>query len=176
VVPPDTILPFQLQPDSDLCCNWYTLRVANTKRFRLILYHPFSCNWTVVRFAIDVHSELQILSASPWYCTTLSVVTGPWFELQSMYTLSCKYWVLLSDTVLPLLVATGQWFELQTMCTLSCKYWVLPPNIVLPLPLQPDSGSSCNRCTLQDANIEFSRISPSEWFALYNFPFWRHSN
>jgi hypothetical protein len=38
------------------------LRVANTECFRLILYYPFSCNQTVVRVAIDVHSELQILS------------------------------------------------------------------------------------------------------------------
>jgi hypothetical protein len=46
---------------------------------------------------------------------------------------------------------------------------VLPPDTVLPLQLQPDSGSSFNRSTLQVANTDFSRISPSEWFALFIF-------
>jgi hypothetical protein len=127
VIPPDNILLLQLQPDSDSICNWYTLRVANTKYFRLILYYHFSCNRTVVRVANDVHSKLQILSASVWYCTTPSVATGQLFELQSMYT--------------P-----------------SCKYWVLPPDTVLPLSLQPDNGSSCNRCTFLVANTECFRL------------------
>jgi hypothetical protein len=48
---------------------------------------------------------------------------------------------------------------------------VLPPDVVLPLQLQPDKGSSCNLCTLGVANTMFSRISPSEWFALYILPF-----
>jgi hypothetical protein len=56
----------------------------------------------VVQVAIYVHSELQILSASTRYCTTPSVATGQLFELQSMYTLSWKYWVLPPDIVLPL--------------------------------------------------------------------------
>jgi hypothetical protein len=58
VLPPDAIIPLQLQLNSGLSCNWYTLRVANTKCFRMIQYYPFSCNWTVVQSAIDAHSEL----------------------------------------------------------------------------------------------------------------------
>jgi hypothetical protein len=91
VLPPDTILLLQLQPNSGSSCNWYTVRVANTKRFHLILYYPFSCNPIAVRVAIDIHSELQILSVSAWYCTTTSVATRYWVELQLIYTLSCKY-------------------------------------------------------------------------------------
>jgi hypothetical protein len=64
VLPPDAILPLQLQPDSGSSCNWYTLLVTNTKCFRLIRYYPFVCNRTVVRVAINAQSELQILSAS----------------------------------------------------------------------------------------------------------------
>jgi hypothetical protein len=43
-------------------CNWCTLWVTNTECFRLILYYPFRCKRTVVRVAIDVYFELQILS------------------------------------------------------------------------------------------------------------------
>jgi hypothetical protein len=64
-ITPDTVLPLQLQPDSGTSCNRFTLRVANTECFSLIIYYPFSCNLTVIRVAIDVHPELQILSASP---------------------------------------------------------------------------------------------------------------
>jgi hypothetical protein len=145
VLPPDTILPLQLQPNRGSSCNRCTLWVANTECFRMILYYLFSCNPTEVRVAIDVHSEFQILSAYTRYCTTS-------------------------------LVAIEQWFELHSTYTLSCNYWVLPPDAVLSLQLQPDSGSSCNLCTLRVANTMFSRISPSEWFALYIFPFWLHSN
>jgi hypothetical protein len=102
VLPPDAKLPLQLQPDSGSSCNWYTLHVANTKCSRLIMYYPFSCNRTMVRVANDVHSELQILSASAWYCTTSLVATEQLFELQSIYTPSCKYWVLPPDTVIPI--------------------------------------------------------------------------
>jgi hypothetical protein len=62
---PDTVLPLQLQPESGSSCNQYTLRVANAERFRLILYYPFTCNPTVVPVAINIHFELQMLSASP---------------------------------------------------------------------------------------------------------------
>jgi hypothetical protein len=55
----DIVLPLLLQSDSGLSCNRCTLRVANTKFFRLIL-HPFC--WIVVQVAIDIHSEFQILS------------------------------------------------------------------------------------------------------------------
>jgi hypothetical protein len=65
VLPPDTVLPLQLQPDSGLSCNRCTLRVANTKCFRLILY-PFICNPTMIRVATDIHSELQILMLPPY--------------------------------------------------------------------------------------------------------------
>jgi hypothetical protein len=42
---------------------------------------------------------------------------------------------------------------------------MLPPDTVLPLQLQPDSGSSCNRCTLRVANTEsFYELQP-----LYHF-------
>jgi hypothetical protein len=55
------------------CCNQFTLRVANTECFRLIIYYPLqlqpdsgsSCN----RF---LHSELQIMNTFAWYCTTPS--------------------------------------------------------------------------------------------------------
>jgi hypothetical protein len=51
-------------------CKRCALRVANTECFRLILYYLFSCNRTVVWVAIDIYSELQILSASTWYRNT----------------------------------------------------------------------------------------------------------
>jgi hypothetical protein len=204
-ITPDTVLPLQLQPDSGTSCNQFTLRVANTECFSLIIYYPFSCNLTVIRVAIDVHPELQILSASPdtvlliqlqpdsdsicnwctdrvaniecfaWNCTTPSVAIRQWFELQSMYTPSCKYWVLRLILYYPFScnltvprVAIDVHSELQ--------YWVLRLICVLSLQLQPDGGSSCNRCTLRVANTKLLRISPSEWFALYIFLFWRHSN
>jgi hypothetical protein len=62
------IIPLQLQPDSGSSCNWYTLWVVNSKCSRLILYYLFSCNRIVVWVVIDLNSELQILSASAWYC------------------------------------------------------------------------------------------------------------
>jgi hypothetical protein len=97
-----------LQPDSGSSCNWYTPRVANTECFHLILYYPFSCNPTVVRVVINLHSELQILNASTWYCNTPSVAIGQWFELQSMYTPSCKYIVFLQvATTVSFVVATS---------------------------------------------------------------------
>jgi hypothetical protein len=40
--------------------------VANTECFRLILYYPFCYNRIVVQVAIDIHSELQVLSSSAW--------------------------------------------------------------------------------------------------------------
>jgi hypothetical protein len=109
--PSDTILSLHLQPDSGSSCNWYTLRVANTECFCLILYHPFSCNRivvrvaidvhsdiqiqsafscnrTVVRVAIDVHSKMQILSDSAWYCTT------PPLQLQPDCGPSCNWYIL----------------------------------------------------------------------------------
>jgi hypothetical protein len=45
---------------------------------------PFNCNLTVVRVAIDIHIELQMLSVPAWYWNTSSVATEQWFELQSM--------------------------------------------------------------------------------------------
>jgi hypothetical protein len=75
VLPSDTIPPLELQCNSASSCNWYTLRVANTECFRLILYYPFNCNPTMVRVVIDIQSKLQILSASAWPCTTHSVAT-----------------------------------------------------------------------------------------------------
>jgi hypothetical protein len=41
---------------------------------------------------------------------------------------------------------------------LQISYSRLCPFIVLPLRLQPDSGSSCNRCTLRVANTECSLL------------------
>jgi ferredoxin len=103
VLPPDTVIPLQLRPNKDSNCNRCTIWVANNEYFRLILNYPFSCcNQTVVRVAIDLHSKLQIMCASAWYCTTPSVAIGQWFELQSMYTPICKYWMLPPDTILPL--------------------------------------------------------------------------
>jgi hypothetical protein len=104
-------------------CNQCTLRVANKLTPDTVF--RFSCNLTVVRVAINVHFELQIPSASAWYYTTPSVINvhseleilsaSAWyilplqssvatrqrFELQLTYTPSCKYWMLLPNTVLP---------------------------------------------------------------------------
>jgi hypothetical protein len=152
VLPLDTILPLQLQPDNGSSCNWYTLRVANTECFRLILYYPFSCNPTMARVAIDIHSELQILSAFVWLyypSCCIRIVVRVAIDVQSELqvllpdtlipiqlqpdrgsscnwckTPSCKYWVLPPDTILLLPFASGKWFELQSMNTPSCKYWV----------------------------------------------------
>jgi hypothetical protein len=90
VLLPDTVLSLQLQPDIVSSCNRCTLLVANNEYLHMIMYYPFSCNHTVVRVVIDVHSELQILSPSAWYCITPLVATGHHFELQSRYTPSCK--------------------------------------------------------------------------------------
>jgi hypothetical protein len=95
----DNILPLQLQSDSGSSCNRYIIRVANIECFCPILYYCFSCNRTVVLVAIDVHFELQILSAP-----------------------------------------------------------VIPPNNILPVHLQPNNGSSCNRCTLRVANSKCFRL------------------
>jgi hypothetical protein len=142
---------------------------------RLILYYSFSCNRIVIQFAIDVHTELQILSVSPE--TVLPLLLQPDSDsscnrctLQVTNT-ECFAWYCTTPSV-----ATWRWHKLQSMYTLSCKYWVLRLIFVLPLQLQPNGGSSCNRCTLRVANTKLLRISPSEYFALYIFPFWRHSN
>jgi hypothetical protein len=145
VISPDTILP--------LHCNLRcTLRVANTECFCLILYYPFCFNWIVVRVAIDVYFELQILSASVWYCTTPSVAIGQWFKLQLIYTLSCKYYVLPPDTKpfscnpTVVRVAVDIHSVLQILSATA--------DTVLPLQLQPDSGSSCNWYTLWVVNTK----------------------
>jgi hypothetical protein len=91
-----------VETDGGSCCNQCTLRVANNECFCLIPYYPFNCYRTSFRVAIDVHSEFQIMNTSAWYCTTPSVATRQWFELQSMYTPSCKYWVLPFDIILPI--------------------------------------------------------------------------
>jgi hypothetical protein len=162
----DIVLPLQLQLHSDSSCNRCTLWVANTECFRLILYYPFSCNPTVVWVAIDIHSELQILSASAWYYTTPSVATRQSLELQFIYTLSCKILSACAWYYTPLSVATRQWFELQSMYTLSCKYWVLLHDTIPPLQLKPNSGSSYNRCTLRVANTKCFRLILQQWFEL----------
>jgi hypothetical protein len=105
----------------------------------------------MVQVAIIIHSELQLLSSSAWYYTP-SVATGQWFELQLIYALSCQYWVLPPDSILPPWVAMQQWFELQLIYTPSCKYWMLPLDTILLLQLQPNSGSSCNWYTVRVAN------------------------
>jgi hypothetical protein len=93
----------------------------------LILYDPFNCNWTVVWVAIVVYSELQILSAYTCYCT-LSVATRQWFKLQSMYTLSCKFWSaywLATEVLVDLqLVATEAFLWLQLKHLQSSKWSV----------------------------------------------------
>jgi hypothetical protein len=55
-------------------------------------------------------------------------------------------------------VATRHWFVLQLIYTLSCKYWMLSPDTVLLVPLQLDSGSSCNWYTLQVENTKCFRL------------------
>jgi hypothetical protein len=112
VLPP----ALELQPDSGLSCNRCTLHVANTKYFRLILSTPWvetrqwielqliytlSCKYwmltsdTILPLELQPNSglscnwytpESQILSAFVWYCTTPSVATGQWFELQFIYS------------------------------------------------------------------------------------------
>jgi hypothetical protein len=81
-VPLDNILPVQLQPDSGSSCNWYTLRVANTKCFCLILYYPFRCNPIMVQVAFDVHFELQLKCLRSCNWGACHVATGALFELQ----------------------------------------------------------------------------------------------
>jgi hypothetical protein len=95
-----TAPPLQLQPDCGPSCNWYTLWVANTEHFHLILYYPFSCNPTVVRVAIGTHSELQILNPHPFSCGCSS--TCP-----SVATEQCS-----SCNRCPLRVANTEWFHL----------------------------------------------------------------
>jgi hypothetical protein len=151
VLSPDTVLPLGLQPDSGSSCNWYTLRVANTECFRLILYYPLSCNWYTVRVtntkffrlilynpfscnrivvwvAIDAHSELQILSAFVWYYTTP--------QLQPGTGSSCNWYTL---------------WVVNTECFRLILYYPF-------VPLQLGSGSSCNWYTLQLANTKCFRL------------------
>jgi multisubunit Na+/H+ antiporter MnhE subunit len=150
-----------LQSDSGSSCNWYTLRVASTKFFRLILY-PFSCNPIVVRAAIDIHSELQILSAYVWYYTTPSVATRQWFELQSIYTfelqiLSASVWYCTTLLLQSDIGSSCNWYTLRVAST---KFFRL---ILYPFSCNPDSGSSCNWYTVQVANTKF--------FLLILYPF-----
>jgi hypothetical protein len=161
VLPFDTILPLQLQPGTGSSCNWYTLRVESTKFFRLILY-PFSCNPIVVRVAIDIHSELQILSAYVWYYTTPSVATRQWFELQSIYTfelqiLSASVWYCTTLLLQSDIGSSCNWYTLRVAST---KFFRL---ILYPFSCNPDSGSSCNWYTVQVANTKF--------FLLILYPF-----
>jgi hypothetical protein len=130
----------------------FSLDTAIRQCFELQSMHTPSRNLIVVRVAIDVHSELQIPSASAWYYTTPSFATRQWFELQLIYTPSCKYWVLPPDTILVLQLQPNS--ELQLIYTSSCKYWVLPPDTILPIQLQPNSGSSRNWYTLRVANTK----------------------
>jgi hypothetical protein len=168
-----------------------TFFVVATEAFaELKLKCLWACNWSVCGFAITHNRNFFLVGTEVF--TEL--------HLKSLWT--CKWSALLSCNCTTPSVAIGQWFELQSMYTPSCKYWVLPPDTVLPLQLQPDSGSSCNRCTLRVANTECFRLvlyypfrcnqivirvaidvhselqilrfqvfSPSEWFALYMFPF-----
>jgi hypothetical protein len=117
-LPPDTILPLQLQPNSGSSCNWYTLWVANTKCFRLILYYPFSCNRTTIRVAIDVHFELQILSfrISPreW-----------WQKLQLVHDTSCNWSAYRVATSVLVELQSKCFEELQLRCLSSCNWSVV---------------------------------------------------
>jgi hypothetical protein len=126
---PDNTLPVQLQLDSGSSCNRCTLWVTNTKCFRLIQYYPFSCNRIVVRVAIEVHSELQILGFQ-------------WFHLVSGLQLEDPN----NCNLVVVFVAMG------------CKPQPNSRDNILPLQLQSDSGSSCNQYTLRVANIECFRL------------------
>jgi hypothetical protein len=106
------------------CCNQFTLRVANTECFRLIIYYPFNCNQIVVQVTIDF---------------TLRVANNEYVRLILYYPLQLQ----------PNSGSSCNQFTLP-----SCKYRVLSLDNILPLQLQPDSGSSCNRCTLRVANTE----------------------
>jgi hypothetical protein len=149
VLPPDTI-PLYLQPGNDLSCNWYTFRVATTKCFRLMLYYPFICNSIVVRVAIDICSELQILSVSTYAfsCnpTVVRVAIDVHSELQILSASAWYYTTPFSCNPTLVRVAIDIHFELHIL------------RDVLLLQLQPDSGSSCNRCTLRVANNECFRL------------------
>jgi hypothetical protein len=132
-------------------CNWYTLRVANTKFFCLILY-PFSCNLTVVRVAIDIHSEFQILSNFAWYYTTPSLQP-------EMYTSSCKYWVLLPDIVLPLLfqLDSGSSCNRRTLRVANIECF----RLILYYPF------CCNQTVVQvaiDIHFELQVLCSSAWY------------
>jgi hypothetical protein len=113
-------LDLLLQQVHGISCNHNVRQLVHGISCNHGKYLPFSCNLTVVWVAIDVHFELQILSGShdtvliiqlqpdsdsicnwctlrvantecfTWNCTTPSVATRQWFELQLMYTPSCK--------------------------------------------------------------------------------------
>jgi hypothetical protein len=116
----------QLQPTTiwvaiDICFDF-----VNNEYFRLIFCTTSSvCNLAVVRVAINVHSKLQILSASALYCTT------PPLQLQLDNGSSCNWYTLwVANTERFCLnyttpsVATQQWYEVQLIYPPSCKYWV----------------------------------------------------
>jgi hypothetical protein len=86
-------------------CNRIVVRVANTKCFCLILYYPFSYNWTVVWVAIDVHFELQILSfrISPrewWHklqlkCLPCCNLSACWVAIKVLWIVAIEVLVVL---------------------------------------------------------------------------------
>jgi hypothetical protein len=64
------------------------------------------CNHLVLFFK-ELQPVMYIVVANneytfAWYCTTPSVATRKWFELQSIYTPSCKCWAFPLDTILSL--------------------------------------------------------------------------
>jgi hypothetical protein len=126
-----TTPPHQSQVDIGSSCNWYTLRVANTERFRLILYYSFSCNPTVVWVAIDIHSKLQILSAFCflhfyWHPVSKSSQCPKFLKLILQ---SCN-WSSLGITIEVVTV-------LQLECLLGCNWilWRLAIEVLVELQL-----------------------------------------
>jgi hypothetical protein len=97
---------------------------------------------------IDVHSQLQILSASAWYCTTPSVATEQRFQIaiNQYFCLILNYLFSCCNQIV-VRVAIDLHSALQIMS--ASAWYCTTPSVAT------DSGSSCNWCTLRVANTEF---------------------
>jgi hypothetical protein len=98
-----------LQLECLLSCNWSARWVATVLPLQLQSDTCSSCNRCTLRVASTKCFRLILYYPS--------VATGQWFELQSMYTPSCKYRALPPDTVLHL--------QLQPDSGSSCNWYTL---------------------------------------------------
>jgi hypothetical protein len=119
-----------------------------------------SCNWSAFRVATGALSSCN--SSDKNYKKYMSRVATEMFKELQMRCLLCCNW---SDCWVPIEVLV----ELQLYYPFSCNRTVVRVAIDVnselqvlsasawyctTLQLQPDSGSSCNRCTLRVANTE----------------------